>query len=157
MRNMLPEVGDLQRSSDVAEPSLMSHKPAAETHKPTGATQTQGCLCVCLCVYVSLSSEEKWRANCGSPPLAGRRRHVWLRLAAAQLWLVQASRRYQMLHACCYIWDSLHVWWTVKKHQHSHSCSKAIVEPSTGVALCGFSLPALPEAATGWQHTQKEC
>lgn len=27
---MLPEVGDLQRSSDVAEPSLMSHRPAAE-------------------------------------------------------------------------------------------------------------------------------
>lgn len=48
MRNMLPEVGDLQRSSDVAEPSLMSHKPAAETHEPTGATRTQGCLCVCV-------------------------------------------------------------------------------------------------------------
>lgn len=27
---MLPEVGDLQRSSDVAEPSLMSHSPATE-------------------------------------------------------------------------------------------------------------------------------
>lgn len=27
---MLPEVGDLQRSSDVAEPSLMSHRPVAE-------------------------------------------------------------------------------------------------------------------------------
>lgn len=30
LKNMLPEVGDLQRSSDVAEPSLMSHRPAAE-------------------------------------------------------------------------------------------------------------------------------
>lgn len=29
---MLPEVGDLQRSSDVAEPSLMSHRPAAKDH-----------------------------------------------------------------------------------------------------------------------------
>lgn len=29
---MLPEVGDLQRSSDVAEPSLMSHRPAAQIH-----------------------------------------------------------------------------------------------------------------------------
>lgn len=30
LKNMLPEVGDLQRSSDVAEPSLMSHRPAVE-------------------------------------------------------------------------------------------------------------------------------
>lgn len=152
MRNMLPEVGDLQRSSDVAEPSLMSHKPAAETHKPTGATQTQGCVFVCLCVIVLWGK----MASRLRQPSFGRETQTRL-IAAAQLWLVQASRRYQMLHACCYIWDSLHVWWTVKKHQHSHSCSKAIVEPSTGVALCGFSLPALPEAATGWQHTQKEC
>lgn len=33
LKNMLPEVGDLQRSSDVAEPSLMSHRPAAETRR----------------------------------------------------------------------------------------------------------------------------
>lgn len=30
LKNMLPEVGDLHRSSDVAEPSLMSHRPTAE-------------------------------------------------------------------------------------------------------------------------------
>lgn len=30
LKDMLPEVGDLQRSSDVAEPSLMSHRPAAK-------------------------------------------------------------------------------------------------------------------------------
>lgn len=46
-RNMLPEVGDLQRSSDVAEPSLMSHRPA-EIRKP----RLQG-----VCVCVSLFSE----------------------------------------------------------------------------------------------------
>lgn len=54
IRNMLPEVGDLQRSSDVAEPSLMSHKPAAQTHKPTGAAQTQGCVRVCVFVCVCM-------------------------------------------------------------------------------------------------------
>lgn len=30
LKDMLPEVGDLQRSSDVAEPSLMSHRPAGK-------------------------------------------------------------------------------------------------------------------------------
>lgn len=86
MRNMLPEVGDLQRSSDVAEPSLMSHKPAAETHKPTGATQTQGCLCVCVCVSVchwplrkngeQTAAALLWQgdadtSDCGRPALTG--------------------------------------------------------------------------------------
>lgn len=31
LKNILPEVGDLQRSSDVAEPSLMSHNPATKS------------------------------------------------------------------------------------------------------------------------------
>lgn len=33
LKDRLPEVGDLQRSSDVAEHSLMSHKPTAEQIK----------------------------------------------------------------------------------------------------------------------------
>lgn len=36
--DVLPEVGDLQRSSEVAEPSLMSHRPVErerETHSFT--------------------------------------------------------------------------------------------------------------------------
>lgn len=53
MRNMLPEVGDLQRSSDVAEPSLMSHKPATETHKnPLVEHRLKG---VCAFVFVCVS------------------------------------------------------------------------------------------------------